>query len=82
LGENQIKLITSSYGPVQSNTITITRTSVTGIPTPTTNTGAANKKYVDDSISGLTIPTAYNATTNPTGYLTINDLPTYDGTVV
>jgi hypothetical protein len=28
------------------------------------------------------IPQPYNATTNPTGYLTINDLPIYDGTVI
>lgn len=37
-----------------STTITLTGTSLTGIPTPTENTSAANKKYVDDAIAGVT----------------------------
>ena len=44
--------ITLMYNPGQgtSTTVTIGSGSVTGIPAPTTDTGAANKKYVDDSI--------------------------------
>lgn len=39
---------------------------------------------VMESIAELegAVPQRYNASTNPTGYLTISDLPVYDGTVV
>ena len=45
------------------------------IATPSANTDAANKKYVDDSI-----PKVYSST-NTSGYLTMATLPIYDGTV-
>ena len=51
------------------------------VVTPTANTDAANKAYVDNAVAGITVPQRYNASTNPTGYLTINDLPLYDGSV-
>ena len=47
-----------------------------GIATPSANTDAANKKYVDDKI-----PKVYSST-NTGGYLTMATLPIYDGTVV
>lgn len=60
------------------NTATIFR----NLASPNTNNDAANKQYVDTAISGISIPQPYDATTNPTGYLRITDLPIYDGTVV
>ncbi len=53
--------------------------------TPSANdnsTKVATTTYVDTAISGISIPQRYNASTNPTGYLTISDLPIYDGTVI
>lgn len=55
---------------------------INGIPTPTSNNQAANKKYVDDSIAAITHPTNVSTFTNDAGYLTLADLPIYDGTVV
>ena len=52
--------------------------------TPSANdnsTKVATTAYVDRAIGGLTIPTRYTST-NTTGYLTMADLPIYDGTVV
>lgn len=53
-----------------NNTVTLHN-----LVTPTANTDAANKKYVDDSI-----PKVYSST-NTGGYLTMATLPIYDGTV-
>lgn len=50
--------------------------------TPTFDTAIVNKQYVDNKFSSISVPQPYNATTNPTGYLRITDLPIYDGTVV
>jgi hypothetical protein len=52
-----------------------------------TTTLTANRGYIlpdKDGTFAFTsdIPQHYNATTNPTGYLTLSDLPIYDGTVV
>lgn len=44
--------------------------------TPALNNDLTNKKYVDDHI-----PQVYSST-NTTGYLTMDTLPIYDGTVV
>lgn len=55
---------------------------INGIPTPTSNNQAVNKKYVDDSIAAITHPTNVSTFTNDAGYLTLADLPIYDGTVV
>jgi hypothetical protein len=46
---------------------------------PTANLQAATKQYVDNSIAAISVPQRYNASTNPTGYLTMSDLPLYDG---
>jgi hypothetical protein len=46
---------------------------------PTANMDVATKKYVDNSIAAISVPQRYNASTNPTGYLTMSDLPLYDG---
>lgn len=53
--------------------------------TPTSgdsSTKVATTAFVGTAISNISIPQPYNASTNPTGYLTINDLPIYDGTVI
>lgn len=50
--------------------------------TPTFDTAIVNKQYVDNKFSSISVPQPYDATTNPTGYLRITDLPIYDGTVV
>ena len=55
---------------------------INGIPTPTVNNQAVNKKYVDDAIAAITHPTNVSTFTNDAGYLTLADLPIYDGTVV
>ena len=58
---------------------------INNLVTPTSNYMAANKKYVDDSIAGITIPTVpttVSSFTNDAGYLTTATLPIYDGTVV
>lgn len=45
-------------------------TTINGIITPTTDDMAANKKYVDDAISSITIPTTVSSFTNDSGYQT------------
>jgi hypothetical protein len=53
--------------------------------TPTSgdsSTKVATTAFVGTAISNISIPQRYNASTNPTGYLTISDLPIYDGTVI
>lgn len=74
-------------GSQDSNILELTGTSTTihKVVTPTENGDAANKKYVDDSIAGITIPivpTNVSSFTNDSGYLTLATLPIYDGTVV
>lgn len=43
---------------------------IDGITTPTENSHAANKKYVDDSINAISIPTKTSDLTNDSGYIT------------
>lgn len=43
---------------------------IDGVVTPTENSHAANKKYVDDSINAISIPTKTSDLTNDAGYLT------------
>ena len=84
---NQIQLSASANGGSTVNTMQITSTSTTihNIVTPTANGDAVNKKYVDDSIAGITIPTVptnVSSFTNDSGYLTLATLPVYNGTVI
>ena len=84
---NQVQLSASANGGSTINTMQITSTSTTihNIVTPTANGDAANKKYVDDSIAGITIPTVptnVSSFTNDSGYLTLATLPVYNGTVI
>lgn len=51
-------------------TASASQISLTGIVTPTTDTMAANKKYVDDAVAGVTIPTTVSSFTNDSGYQT------------
>lgn len=51
-------------------------TSILGVKTPTTDDMAANKKYVDDSINGISIPTKTSDLTNDSGYITTETDPT------
>lgn len=43
---------------------------IDGVVTPTENSHAANKKYVDDSINAISIPTKTSDLTNDAGYIT------------
>lgn len=74
---------------------TYTASEVGALPETTTyvssfngSTGAITYTAPVTSVNGFTgavtiaIPQPYNATTNPTGFLRITDLPIYDGTVV
>ena len=95
-GSNGNVVITSNNynsSPQQTNTLTITPSSTTihNVVTPTANGDAANKKYVDDSISGITfpvtsvngstgavtiaVPTATSDLTNDSGFITLSDIP-------
>jgi hypothetical protein len=53
---------------------------VTGVPTPTTDTGAANKLYVDNAISGFDWKGSVRAAT--TGDVTLSAAQTIDGVAV
>lgn len=55
----------TSSSSVSSNNVIIR-----GVNTPTNNTDAANKKYVDDSIGALSIPTKTSDLTNDSGFIT------------
>lgn len=80
---------------VDNKVSAITASDVGALPSTTTyvssfngSTGAITYTAPVTSVNGFTgavtisIPQPYNATTNPTGYLRITDLPIYDGTVV
>lgn len=75
-GDNYISLFASNNS--NSNTgvkVTPTQTIIKNIPTPTNNGDAANKKYVDDSVSGKA-----NAATTIAGY-GITDAKISNGTI-
>ena len=50
--------------------MTPTTTTITNIVTPTNNSDAVPKSYVDSSISGLSIPTKTSDLTNDSGFIT------------
>lgn len=60
-------------------------TSITGVVTPTANGMAANKKYVDDSVSGVTYSISMSnnviTLTGPNGSTSAVTLPVYNGGV-
>jgi hypothetical protein len=75
-------LVDSTYVNVAGDSMTgnLTMTSgatVTGLPTPTAGTDAANKNYVDGLVSGLTWKTAVKASS--VGNLTLSGEQTVDG---
>lgn len=84
--------VSSNYAAIEASTngggtqnilkLTGTTTTIHKVVTPTADGDAANKKYVDDSIAAITHPTNVSTFTNDAGYLTLADLPIYDGTVV
>lgn len=47
-----------------------TSVSISDVKTPTNARDAANKQYVDNAVSGITIPTNVSSFTNDAGYLT------------
>lgn len=69
---NESITLQSRYGSAYP----ITSVKLKGIASPQDSTDAANKDYVDNAI-----PKVYSST-NTSGYLTMNTLPIYDGTVV
>ena len=77
-----IEASTNGGGTQNILTLTGTTTTIHKVVTPTADGDAANKKYVDDSIAAITHPTNVSTFTNDAGYLTLADLPIYDGTVV
>jgi len=81
---NYIQIAASTNGGSTQNILKLTGTTTTihKVVTPTADGDAANKKYVDDSIAAITHPTNVSTFTNDAGYLTLADLPIYDGTVV
>lgn len=81
---NSVKIEASANGGGTQNILTLTGTTTTihKVVTPTADGDAANKKYVDDAIAAITHPTNVSTFTNDVGYLTLADLPIYDGTVV
>lgn len=82
LNSSGLTITVGGFGGINTLTMQTTETRIHNVVTPTANGDAANKQYVDTAISGISVPQPYNATTNPTGYLRITDLPIYDGTVV
>ena len=84
--------VSSNYAAIEASTngggtqnilkLTGTTTTIHKVVTPTADGDAANKKYVDDAIAAITHPTNVSTFTNDAGYLTLADLPIYDGTVV
>lgn len=62
----------SVYSNQGSNQLVMTPTSttITNIVTPTNNSDAVPKSYVDSSISGLSIPTKTSDLTNDSGFIT------------
>lgn len=81
---NRATIEASTNGGGTQNILTLTGTTTTihKVVTPTADGDAANKKYVDDAIAAITHPTNVSTFTNDAGYLTLADLPIYDGTVV
>lgn len=81
---NHIQIAASTNGGGTQNILELTGTTTTihKVVTPTADGDAANKKYVDDAIAAITHPTNVSTFTNDAGYLTLADLPIYDGTVV
>ena len=81
---NRATIEASTNGGGTQNILTLTGTTTTihKVVTPTADGDAANKKYVDDSIAAITHPTNVSTFTNDAGYLTLADLPIYDGTIV
>jgi len=51
------------------------KTQIHYLATPTADTDAANKAYVDSAVSGITIPTKTSDLTNDSGFITTNDVP-------
>jgi hypothetical protein len=51
-------------------TMRATSTTIKKVVTPTEDGDAANKKYVDDAVTGITIPTKVSDLTNDSGFIT------------
>ena len=84
VSSNFVEIEASTNGGGTQNILRLTGTTTTihKVVTPTADGDAANKKYVDDAIAAITHPTNVSTFTNDAGYLTLADLPIYDGTVV
>ena len=63
---------------VKSNKVTALDSASTDSQYPSAK---AAYDMVQAAIASIAIPSRYNATTNPNGYLTLSDLPIYDGSV-
>lgn len=58
-----------------SITIDETGTAIHNVITPTSNGDAANKQYVDNAVSGISVPTKTSDLTNDSGFITSSGAP-------
>ena len=82
VGPNSVILSAADTNTFNTIRMRATSTTIKKVVTPTEDGDAVNKKYVDDAVAGLTVPTKVSDLTNDSGYLTLSTLPIYDGTVV
>lgn len=79
---NKVILEASTESPTfAQNTLTLTGTATTikKVVTPTEDGDAANKKYVDDAVAGLTVPTKVSDLTNDSGFITSAPVTSVNG---
>lgn len=74
---------TGTNAAANTLTLTPTATTITNVVTPTNNTDAANKKYVDDAVAGVTAPVTSVNTKTGAVVLTASDVGALpDSTVI
>lgn len=77
--ESTAAYVKASTTPTANCIPKYTDTSNPYLQSSTPTSGDSSTKVATTAFVQAAIPQPYNASTNPTGYLTINDLPLYDG---